>query len=521
MEWLTRIGKKPSLATVERPKNGYGRNEKHQSLGILAFETAKTMSRLVSLYKSLSDDEFLKLRKEIMKSEGICYLNSEDERFLLNLACAERLEDLDHAANVISRLGRKCTDFGLYRFGEIYAELKLGVFDLAKLEYDSREIKKTVEKMEKYISGTASLYAGLETLTEMEISERKLNQWKKKATTLRAAQKTNSELFEQKITFQRRQVRHFREISLWNITFNKSVGLMARIVCVVYARICLVFGPYIPALPQVSSPSTRRQQINNQSWFYQDQRVSKSGPIDTMSKPGLIRFLSQESSIFLDDDVDVGFTYKFDRGCEGETKFELYRGRKYNKVFLAAPPNTLGGSGLALRYANVIIMAEKFLNSPLAIGEDAREDLYQMLPSSLKKLVGLKLRNNLFRAEELGDGDGNALADGWREGLASILAWLGPLAHDTVKWQLERNLEKRRFDAEPTVLLFQTLHYADREKTEAAIAEILVGLTCIYRYGDGPGSHPAVRLGRYLHNGALHSGGVIDYGGSGSALLYS
>lgn len=72
-----------------------------------------------------------------------------------------------------------------------------------------------------------------------------------------------------------------------------------------------------------------------------------------------------------------------------------------------------------------------------------------------------------------------SLAEGWRDALKQIMEWLAPMAHNTINWQLERNLEKTKFDIKPSVLLLQTLHFSDKEKTEAAIADILVGLSCI------------------------------------------
>ena len=64
--------------------------------------------------------------------------------------------------------------------------------------------------------------------------------------------------------------------------------------------------------------------------------------------------------------------------------------------------------------------------------------------------------------------------------MEELLEWLSPVAHDTVRWQEERSMETARFEARTTALLLQTLHYSDLEKAEAAIVEVLVGLSCIY-----------------------------------------
>ncbi|KAA8516393.1 hypothetical protein F0562_016686 [Nyssa sinensis] len=460
MGWISEMGFR-FTNNVKRSLADESKNDAR--LGILSFEVAKIMSRLVSLYNSLSDDEMMKLRNSIMKSEGIAYLNSNDESFLLNLACAERLEDVDKAASAVARLGHKCSDCGLNWFDVIYTDLKLGIIDLGKLEYRSRGTEKRIEKMEGLISATACLYSALEGLTELEISERKLQQWKNNKAAMQS-QKMNFDLFDQKIALQRKQVRHYRQISLWSKTFDKSVGLMARIVCIVYARICTVFGPDIPALPSISLRNTRclqqRYAIRVQPEYcfiepIREQVNFRSGPIPKTSKPYLVRFYSRKSILFSPEDCGFGTS---------------------NRVFHAAEPSTVGGSGLAVRYANVIQLAERYLDSGVTIGDDAREGLYQMLPENLKTLVRSKLSRNLRTMD-----NDESLAVGWREALTAIMGWLAPMAHDTLKWQVERNFEKMNFDTKPSVLLLQTLHFSNKEKTEAAIAEVLVGLSCIYR----------------------------------------
>ncbi|KAE8728870.1 hypothetical protein F3Y22_tig00004046pilonHSYRG00037 [Hibiscus syriacus] len=52
--------------------------------------------------QTLSDDEFLKFRKGVMKSSGVATLNSDDETHLCGLACKEMLENLDQAAAIVS-----------------------------------------------------------------------------------------------------------------------------------------------------------------------------------------------------------------------------------------------------------------------------------------------------------------------------------------------------------------------------------------------------------------------------------
>lgn len=143
-----------------------------------------------------------------------------------------------------------------------------------------------------------------------------------------------------------------------------------------------------------------------------------------------------------------------------------------------APPSTLGGSALALHYANVIMVIEKLLRYPHLVGEEAKDDLYEMLPTSLRLSLKAKLR---LYVKNLAIYDA-PLAHDWKEKLDGILRWLAPLAHNMIRWQSERNFEQHQIVSRTNVLLLQTLYFADREKTEESICELLVGLNYICRY---------------------------------------
>ena len=66
--------------------------------------------------KSLTDSKISKLKTEILKSEGVLNLVSSNESHLLNLTLAEKLDDLNHVAAMVSRLGKKCSELALQGF---------------------------------------------------------------------------------------------------------------------------------------------------------------------------------------------------------------------------------------------------------------------------------------------------------------------------------------------------------------------------------------------------------------------
>ncbi|KAJ0860619.1 hypothetical protein HanRHA438_Chr13g0625621 [Helianthus annuus] len=169
------------------------------------------MSKTVNLHKSLTNSEIYTLKHEILNSYGVKTLVSSDETYVLQLACTEKLEELNSISDVVSRLGRRCT-----------------VPQLLGFEHDMDAM---VRKMERYVNVTARLYGEMEVLSELEVSVNKFRQ---------DSHEESRRGFEQKVVWQKQDVRHLKDVSLWNMSYDKVVEMLARTVCTLYARICIV-----------------------------------------------------------------------------------------------------------------------------------------------------------------------------------------------------------------------------------------------------------------------------------------
>ncbi|EEF33082.1 hypothetical protein RCOM_0492410 [Ricinus communis] len=551
--WILKMGNQVSsnlkqallLETYKNKKNNPQRTDtakERETIGILSFEVANVMSKTVHLHKSLTDSEVSKLKVEILKSEGVKKLVSTDESCLLSLALAEKLDDLNRVATVVSRLGKKCVEPALQGFEHVYGDIVSGVIDVKQLGFLVKDMEGMIRKMERYVNATCNLYAEMEVLNELEQATKKFQQ---------NQHEESHRAFEQKLIWQKQDVRHLKEISLWNQTFDKVVELLARTVCTLYAKICAVFGE--PVLRKESSGDIGG---TGSSPPMKDERGGVSGKI--MSTGSLKRAISRRSSngfqsgpvvtrretsikhqvdlqrgeeeavfrteeiIFpcvtspgrffmdclslsssaskLDNDEDDVAVYNEEwgsqiSGCCSVGNGGMRRERPSmsgcsnritsgfsfstkSRLTVHAPPSTVGGSALALRYANVIIVIEKLLRYPHLVGEEARDDLYQMLPTSLRMSLRINLKSYI---KNLAIYDA-PLAHDWKDTLDRILKWLAPLAHNMIRWQSERNFEQHQIVKRTNVLLLQTLYFADRVKTEAAICELLVGLNYICRY---------------------------------------
>ncbi|KAL0414355.1 UNVERIFIED_CONTAM: protein PSK SIMULATOR 1 [Sesamum radiatum] len=577
--WILKMGNQVSsnlkhalyLENSTKSSNKKQGAQERQAIGILSFEVANVMSKIIHLHKSLTDSEILKLKNEILKSEGIRTLVSSDEKQLLELALMEKFDDLNRVAGVVSRLGKKCTIPALQGFEHVYGDIVSGMIDIKELGFLVKDMESMVRKMERYVSSTASLYAEMEVMNELEVATKKFQQ---------NQHEESRKAFEQKLTWQKQDVSHLKDVSLWNQTYDKIIELLARTVCTIYARMYVVFGDaysrgdvssasilgsqvgFSGSLLRVKQNSAQKSgQLDVGRGVQKDGSLTKSisskhdgyyhsGPIvkeglekRTLSlrpkvgiqknegrlfRPEDFNFacgtgpgrmfmeclsLSSSASKVDDDDDHVSYDDQSSQvsghftvpsgakrehptlsGCfihaihsnpfngdQRQLNGSLIDGSKFgpkSSLLVYAPPSTVGGSALALHYANVIIVLEKLLRCPHLVGDEARDDLYQMLPTSLRKTLKTSLKSYI---KDLAIYDA-PLAHDWRERLDVMLKWLAPLAHNMIRWQSERNFEQQQIVTRTNVLLLQTIYFADREKTEAYICELLVGLNYICRY---------------------------------------
>uniref|UniRef100_A0A0D9V7Q8 DUF668 domain-containing protein n=1 Tax=Leersia perrieri TaxID=77586 RepID=A0A0D9V7Q8_9ORYZ len=454
------------------------------SLGILAFEAAAAMSKLLSLHRSLSEQEVSRLRSDTMRSPGVAYLNSTDQAYLLKLACAELVVSLDAAAAAVARLGLRC---GI-DFGGVYASLKAGNPDARLDPLVAKGLRVKAKKMERLVASTARLCSEMEALDELEAAERKLafRGWSRLSGPIPAqpmpappstagdSPGSAGDSMQQELKTQRLKVKRLKDESLWNQSYEKAVGLMARAACAVFSRICALFGAFVPGLPPPLPPSatdtvqTRISKLLNPRAAMAKAKAS-SGPITRRDGPSRVHPPVMSSSCPI-----IGLRPY----CAQKTTVDW-------RKLLDAPANTVGGAGLDQQYANVIVSAEQLLQMEAEGRQEEanaeRAEMYEMLPAKLRAAVRSKLRD-WWR--DPGPLDAR-LAQGWKDAVDRIMAWLGPMARDTVQWQAERNMDRtRRFDGGTRVYALQTLRWADKEKAEAALVEVLVALSCVCWYEE-------------------------------------
>ncbi|KAA3459311.1 D-lactate dehydrogenase [Gossypium australe] len=139
----------------------------------------------------------------------------------------------------------------------------------------------------------------------------------------------------------------------------------------------------------------------------------------------------------------------------------------------------LGPAGLALHYANIIMQVDTLVARSSSIPANTREALYQNLPPSIKSALRPKLRSFHVKAE--------LTVTEVKDEMEKTLQWLVPLAANTTKahhgfgWVGEwantgSELNRKPSTGPADVIRIETLHHADKEKTETYILEQLLWL---------------------------------------------
>ncbi|CAG7892758.1 unnamed protein product [Brassica rapa] len=409
------------------------------SVGVLSFEVARLMTKLLHLTHSLTDSNLLSLRDHSLSLEGLTKIVTADETFHLSLVCAELADSLAHTADSVSRLSLRCTTPSLRSFHRLFHEFADMGRDPHGWVISCKDTDSKNKKIERYVSVTTALYREMEEMTNLENSLRKHS-----SQIGIEYEEDNKKVMDlqQKIERQRQHVKYLKDRSLWNKSFDTVVLILARSVFTALARLKTVFSSAAAASSSPTVVSFLPRALSSSS---SSMNLVHPSPNDEE------RLKTASSSAFLEESARL----------------------------LKPPETTLGGSGAALHYANLIVVMEKMIKQPQLVGLDARDDLYSMLPASVRSSLRSRLKGVGFTAD-------GGLAVEWKAALGRILRWLLPLAQNMIRWQSERSFEQRHVatavNSQNRVMLVQTLVFADKVKTEAAITELLVGLNYIWRF---------------------------------------
>lgn len=518
--WFSNLWRTSRKSTVHLQEKGM--------IGVLTFEIASLMSKLVNVWHCLEDGQLQRLREEIANSTGIKKFISEDDEYLMELAFAEVMENVGYVARAVVVLGKRCADSTYHNLKQVFDDPVEIDLNWCGWEYRLKKMERKVKKMEKFVAATAQLYQELEVLAELEQSLRRV-----KANPESSQVKLLE--FQQKVLWQRHEVKNLREMSPCIRSYDYVVRLLLRSVFTIVERMKHVVGTNqirgveeenydsgyssdkllarshsISVLMQSSVQPYENNLLGSKSCHLgrsfsnltlsrdkyrssfkkviRARRFAHVGPfkgcMTGSDSPVLQSFMLSSSDILRSDGNKMkSLNNNIEPvSCSSSSRMITTRVFLFNlkHTLSTAPQSTLGSAALALHYANIIILLEKLVSSPHLISLDARDDLYNMLTSSIRTSLRAKLK--VFSKNSASSIYDAGLATEWRLAMTRILDWLSPLAHNMIKWHSERSFEKQRMTSGANVLLVQTLYFADQMKTEAAVTELVMGLNYLSRF---------------------------------------
>ncbi|XP_062022277.1 protein PSK SIMULATOR 1-like isoform X1 [Rosa rugosa] len=138
----------------------------------------------------------------------------------------------------------------------------------------------------------------------------------------------------------------------------------------------------------------------------------------------------------------------------------------------------LGSAGLALHYANIITQIDTLVSRSSSVPPNTRDTLYQGLPPGIKSALRSKLQSFQVKEEHT--------VPQIKAEMEKTLQWLVPIAANTTKahhgfgwvgeWANTGSEMNRKPTGQTDLLRIETLHHADKNKTESYILELVVWL---------------------------------------------
>jgi Protein of unknown function (DUF668)/Domain of unknown function (DUF3475) len=213
-----------------------GATNRRNRISILAFEVANTIAKAATLWRSFSDESIRVLKEDILKSDGMKFLVSSDERELLRIAAADKRGELALFSREVIRFGDLCNDPVWHNLGRYFQ--KLGS-DFAAQDQSKEEFDASVYKLIDLAHNTSYLYHELLALDRFEQDyHREFHEEK----SLHGARKESLMILLSELKCQRKLVKGLKKKSLWSITLEEVVKKLVDIVVFLHRQIRDAFG---------------------------------------------------------------------------------------------------------------------------------------------------------------------------------------------------------------------------------------------------------------------------------------
>ncbi|KAK9165174.1 hypothetical protein Scep_000365 [Stephania cephalantha] len=228
-----------------------------------AVEVLDTLGSRANLLQSLSENNILLLKEEILHSEGVQRLVSTDMEELLRIAAADKRDEFNVFTKEVIRFGDKCKDPQWHNLDRYFKKLDSDV-TVHKLVREEAEL--TVQELATLAQHTAELYHELHALDRFEQDyQRKLEEVESLHLPRRGE---GLVILHSELKNQRKLVRSLQKKSLWSKSLEEVMEKFVDVVAFIHQEMLEAFGNSGTTIIKESNRNVQRLGVSGLALHY-------------------------------------------------------------------------------------------------------------------------------------------------------------------------------------------------------------------------------------------------------------
>ncbi|EYU20568.1 hypothetical protein MIMGU_mgv1a019077mg, partial [Erythranthe guttata] len=402
-----------------------GSTTKNSELTILAFEVANTIVKASNLMESLSMRSIRQLKEVVLPAKYVQLLISNDTDELLSIVASDKREELKVFAGEVVRFGNRCKDPQWHNLDRFFEKR-------SRDRTPQKQLKETAEAVMLQLMTSVQLTAKLPKINNENI--RHVFWLQELYQELHALDRSEQD-------YQRKRLEEFKSNASQRGDRDNSVNVL---------------------LGEIKSQRKVVKNLKKKSLWSRSMEEVMGKLVD------IVLFLNQEINNTFGNPVTP-------RG-EGEKPEKRISNQQ-----------KLGPAGLALHYANIILQIDAIVARPSSVSPESRDTLYQSLPPNVRDSLRSKLQT-FHVGKEL-------TVTQIKDEMEKTLHWLALVATNTAKahhgfgwvgeWANTGSAHNHRTVGPIDIMQIETLHHADKQKTEAYVIDLLSWLNYLVNRRNG------------------------------------
>ncbi|KAK1697872.1 hypothetical protein QYE76_014569 [Lolium multiflorum] len=225
-----------SMASLNASSAFVSSSAKGNKISILAFEVANTVVKGSNLMRSLSKSNIKHIKEVVLHSEGVQHLISKDMDELLEIAAADKREELEVFSKEVIRFGNRCKDPQWHNLDRYFE--KLASERRTSQQYLKRDAEAVMQQLIICVQYTAELYHELHALDRFEQDYRRKHQDHDGF----GSTGESLHILKQEVKSQNKHVKNLKRKSLWSKNLEEVIEKLVDVVHFLDLEIYDAFG---------------------------------------------------------------------------------------------------------------------------------------------------------------------------------------------------------------------------------------------------------------------------------------